>query len=97
MFRTKKQYFDFNKDGDLSIKEGHNIYNVRYLINKFNKDLETLPKNKFENEYDQIDLDYITRRGKWYQYSWKGNHEKSGGIMMNIGIHFFDLLVPDDD
>ncbi|MFT3892202.1 MAG: Gfo/Idh/MocA family oxidoreductase [Anaerolineales bacterium] len=32
-------------------------------------------------------------RGPWYQVSWKGNHEKSGGVATNIGIHFFDLLM----
>jgi UDP-N-acetyl-2-amino-2-deoxyglucuronate dehydrogenase len=39
-----------------------------------------------------VDLTYITSRGKWYYRSWKGNIEKSGGIATNIGIHFFDLL-----
>ena len=42
--------------------------------------------------YD-IDLTYITSRGKWYQYSWKANKVKSGGLAMNIGIHFFDMLI----
>ncbi|QEG42996.1 Gfo/Idh/MocA family oxidoreductase [Roseimaritima ulvae] len=40
-----------------------------------------------------ICLSYITRRGAWYQVSWKGQKEKSGGVAMNIGIHFFDLLL----
>ena len=38
-------------------------------------------------------LTYITARGNWYQHSWKGNKEKSGGLSTNIGIHFFDLLL----
>ena len=41
----------------------------------------------------QVNLDYITRRGPWYHQSWKGQEEKSGGVAMNIGIHFFDLLL----
>ncbi len=40
-----------------------------------------------------IDLSYITSRGKWYYASWKGAIEKSGGIASNIGIHFFDMLI----
>lgn len=40
-----------------------------------------------------ITLSYISARGKWYQHSWKGNIEKSGGILVNIGIHFFDMLL----
>ncbi len=39
-----------------------------------------------------VDLEYITSRGKWYYYSWKGQLEKSGGIATNIGVHFFDML-----
>lgn len=39
-----------------------------------------------------ICLTYITRRGKWYHQSWKGRTESSGGIAMNIGVHFFDFL-----
>ncbi len=38
-------------------------------------------------------LTYVTRRGSWYDISWKGSEEKSGGIAMNIGVHFFDLLL----
>jgi len=38
-------------------------------------------------------LTYITRRGRWYHYSWKGSEDKSGGLAANIGIHFFDLLL----
>jgi len=42
-------------------------------------------------KYD-IDLTYITSRGRWYMVSWKGDVEKSGGISTNIGVHFFDML-----
>ena len=40
----------------------------------------------------QVELTYVTRRGPWSHTSWKGQPEKSGGLPMNIGIHFFDLL-----
>ncbi|SOD81183.1 Gfo/Idh/MocA family protein [Spirosoma fluviale] len=46
------------------------------------------PTNKI---YD-LDLAYITSRGKWYNISWKGDASKSGGIATNIGVHFFDML-----
>ena len=39
-----------------------------------------------------IELQYISSRGNWYNHSWKGDVEKSGGIATNIGIHFFDML-----
>jgi len=44
------------------------------------------------NKIHDIELTYITSRGKWYFYSWKGELKKSGGVVTNIGIHFFDML-----
>lgn len=44
-----------------------------------------------QGKYD-VDLTYVTSRGKWYLKSWKGNEAKSGGIATNIGVHFFDML-----
>jgi UDP-N-acetyl-2-amino-2-deoxyglucuronate dehydrogenase len=38
-------------------------------------------------------LTYITARGRWYDFSWKGDKSKSGGVAINIGIHFFDMLI----
>jgi UDP-N-acetyl-2-amino-2-deoxyglucuronate dehydrogenase len=45
-----------------------------------------------DNEIYDVDLKYITSRGKWYHRSWKGDIAKSGGIATNIGVHFFDML-----
>jgi len=55
------------------------------------KQVEQQKQNK--NKKYEIDLTYITSRGHWYFTSWKGNHEKSGGIATNIGIHFYDMLI----
>jgi UDP-N-acetyl-2-amino-2-deoxyglucuronate dehydrogenase len=40
----------------------------------------------------EVDLTYVTSRGRWYLQSWKGDIGKSGGIATNIGVHFFDML-----
>lgn len=50
-------------------------------------------KNKFKDHKAEVSLTYITSRGLWYDYSWKGIIESSGGISTNIGIHFFDMLI----
>lgn len=44
---------------------------------------------------DKLDvvLTYVTRRGPWYDVSWKGDPDKSGGVAMNVGIHLFDLVL----
>ncbi len=50
--------------------------------------VDQAPKDKV---FD-IDLTYITSRGRWYFISWKGDIQKSGGVATNIGVHFFDML-----
>lgn len=44
------------------------------------------------NDIFDIELTYITTRGKWYEKSWKGDVNKSGGVTTNIGVHLFDIL-----
>lgn len=39
-----------------------------------------------------IEISYCTPRGDWYDSSWKANPKISGGLIFNIGIHFFDIL-----
>ena len=46
-----------------------------------------------DNRTHEVDLTYVTARGRWYGASWKGDVHKSGGIATNIGIHFFDMLI----
>lgn len=41
----------------------------------------------------EVMLTYVTSRGRWFDVSWKGQEDKSGGIPANIGVHFFDLLI----
>ena len=41
----------------------------------------------------EVNLNYVTSRGRWYLVSWKGQMERSGGLATNIGVHFFDLLI----
>ncbi|WP_417782649.1 Gfo/Idh/MocA family oxidoreductase [Terasakiella pusilla] len=52
-------------------------------------------KEKIAAQPDKIhdvDLSYITSRGRWYHMSWKGDVSKSGGVATNIGVHFYDML-----
>ncbi|WP_281280266.1 Gfo/Idh/MocA family oxidoreductase [Shimia litoralis] len=49
-------------------------------------------KSENRDTKHEVDLTYVTSRGRWYLQSWKGDEHKSGGIMANIGVHFFDML-----
>lgn len=55
--------------------------------------LKEIVENAEEGKRFDVDLRYITSRGHWYHYSWKGDINKSGGIATNIGVHFFDMLL----
>ena len=78
---------------EIEKETGQRVYNVLQLrlhpsIIKLREEIINGPKDKI---YD-IDLTYITGRGNWYRFSWKGDVQKSGGVATNIGIHFFDML-----
>lgn len=40
----------------------------------------------------EVDLKLLINRGSFYWKCWKGSRKKSGGLLFNIGIHYFDLL-----
>lgn len=79
---------------DLERESGKKVYNILQLrlhpsVIELKKKVEASPKDKV---FD-IDLTYLTSRGKWYYTSWKGDVSKSGGIATNIGVHFYDMLI----
>lgn len=85
----------WNLDGlqEIESETGRKIYTILQLrlhpvIQELKKQIESAPQDKVWD----VDLTYITSRGKWYFISWKGNVQKSGGVATNIGIHFFDML-----
>ncbi|MFT7460746.1 MAG: UDP-N-acetyl-2-amino-2-deoxyglucuronate dehydrogenase [Planctomycetota bacterium] len=53
---------------------------------------EKVVKSSTDNLHE-VEINYITARGRWYLHSWKGSEEKSGGIATNLGIHLFDMLI----
>lgn len=78
---------------ELEKKTGLQAYTILQLrlhdsIIALKRKIDEGPKDKV---YD-IDLTYITSRGKWYYASWKGDVHKSGGVATNIGVHFYDML-----
>lgn len=45
------------------------------------------------DKYYKVLINYVTPRGNWYLNSWKGDEKKSGGLVTNIGIHLFDMMI----
>ena len=79
---------------EIEKETGKKVFTILQLrlhpnIIQLKREVENFPTGKIAD----VDLDYITSRGKWYHHSWKGDEAKSGGIATNIGIHFFDMLL----
>jgi UDP-N-acetyl-2-amino-2-deoxyglucuronate dehydrogenase len=77
----------------LEHETGHRVYNVLQLrhhdaIRTLKAEIDADPRT---TPYD-VELTYITSRGRWYHESWKGDPRRSLGLATNIGIHFFDML-----
>ncbi len=78
---------------EIEVATGRKINTILQLrlhpsIIALKKKIDNSPKNcKHE-----VDLTYITSRGRWYMVSWKGEVNKSGGVATNVGVHFFDML-----
>jgi len=83
-----------NIDGllDLEKRSPGNVYNILQL--RLHPEIIKLKESvdlSSDYPYD-VELEYITSRGNWYHFSWKGDYNKSGGLIINIGVHFFDML-----
>lgn len=68
---------------------GRKIHPILQL--RYHPTIESL--RLFSRMGHETKVEYNTYRGPWYQYSWKGDPEKSGGLAVNIGIHLFDMLI----
>ena len=86
----------WNIDGLAEMEEAtdRRIFNILQLrlhpsVNRLKRRIDQGDSGRMHD----VDLTYVTSRGRWYGVSWKGDVHKSGGIATNIGVHFFDMLV----
>jgi len=78
---------------EIENETGQKVYNILQLReHEAIKNLKKKVERENKKEKHEIVLTYITSRGIWYDFSWKGAIEKSGGVATNIGVHFFDML-----
>lgn len=78
---------------EIENETGRKIFNILQLrLHPAIVELKQKVENDETDKIHDVDLTYITSRGRWYHISWKGEIEKSGGVATNIGVHFFDML-----
>ncbi|MBE0571815.1 MAG: Gfo/Idh/MocA family oxidoreductase [Ignavibacteriaceae bacterium] len=79
---------------ELERESSSRVFNVLQLrVHPALMELKKKLSGEKSNKKHEVVLSYVTSRGLWYYFSWKGMAEKSGGIATNIGIHFFDFLI----
>ena len=84
----------WNVDALIEAEELHKKWIANILQLRLHPDLKKLKREVDQSrEHYHVNLDYHTPRGRWYDISWKGDLTKSGGIVTNIGVHLFDLLL----
>jgi len=79
---------------ELEIETRRRVFTIQQLrlhpaLVRLKEQIHATPK---DGGHD-VSLTYVTARGGWYDISWKGSEERSGGLVTNIGIHLFDLLI----
>ena len=83
---------EFNKILKTEKKTKKNCYCI-FQLREDKRLISLKNKIKIKNKINQVKINYYTKRGKWYEKSWKGNKKLSGGLLINIGIHFVDILL----
>ena len=76
----------------LSILPKHSqLYTVLQL--RHNPELQELKGRINDHDIYEGAMTLNLHRGGFYEDSWKGDDSKSGGLLFNIGVHYFDLLI----
>ena len=72
---------------ELQVETGKNIYPILQL--RLHQSIIDLKQKVGKKKNNKVELKYVTPRGKWYHYSWKGDEVKSGGIGNKYWNTFF--------
>lgn len=72
---------------DVERVQGRRIFSVAQL--RYLPVLKEIPKK----DYNEIEIFVEVYRDKKYFKSWKGSQDQSGGILYNLGVHYFDLVI----
>ena len=79
---------------EAEIQSGHRVYPILQLrLHPEIVRLKQLVDIQSSDCIHDVELTYVVPRGKWYAESWKGDLSRSGGLILNIGVHFIDMLL----
>lgn len=72
------------------IKKDDKVLTVLQL--RYHPEVIKLKKNLKKGKHE-VEMLISVKRDQAYWDGWKGTESKSGGILFNLGIHYFDLLI----
>jgi UDP-N-acetyl-2-amino-2-deoxyglucuronate dehydrogenase len=78
----------------ISVEDAHQIIdlpNVFSVLQLRHHPLVNSLKHERGNGWSEVTMDISVHRDEKYDLGWKGS-ERSGGILFNLGIHYFDML-----
>lgn len=67
-----------------------NIYTVLQL--RHHPELLKWKKKITQGKQYEVEMRILVHRDEWYFKTWKADESRSGGLLFNIGIHYFDAL-----
>jgi len=70
---------------------GRNVHSIMQL--RLHPVMDILKSISSSTTNKTAEISFITPRDKEYLDSWKTKKELSGGILFNLGVHYFDLLI----
>jgi UDP-N-acetyl-2-amino-2-deoxyglucuronate dehydrogenase len=70
---------------------GHRVYTILNL--RHHPEILRAKRVAETDRPQRVTVVYHAPRGPWYDVSWKGDPQRSGGIAFNIGIHVWDALL----
>ena len=79
-----------SKDVEL-LKDRSDVFTVLQL--HFHPTIKKLEAEIIKNKNYDIEMDISVYRDPQYYLNWKGQKERSGGLLFNLGSHYFDILL----
>ena len=68
-----------------------NVFNVLQL--RYHPLVKKLRSEISKDKKYEVEMDISVYRDEKYYAGWKGKKERSGGVLFNLGVHYFDLLL----
>jgi UDP-N-acetyl-2-amino-2-deoxyglucuronate dehydrogenase len=83
----------FSRDSVNRLLENTNVDNLSVVLQcRYSDKMKQIKESMRNDKQYEVDMVIEIYRDEWYMNSWKNDKAMSGGLLYNIGSHYFDLL-----